>query len=255
MGTTAASNMVTMESAPMSIFLLIAGIANLSFLWRTVRDNTGDSSSGPNRFLLFLASAELCWVIPGFVQCFVIFLDGNNGAWSPQQAESGCDIQGFYSVFSATIGQLLGAYGAYIAVQQGQVPTSTATLCCTFIFVPVAYGLASAASDSKLSLIIFPLGFWSGWLLWPVASGYGLAESPIPDHMLISGAVMGHLQALLNPLLYGIYWRARFAVRCPETSNATAQLVLVVGEHEKSGLKYKKSEALSVLEHSKDESL
>jgi len=206
-------------------------------------------------------------------------------------------------VFSATIGQLLGAYGAYIAVQQGQVPTSTATLCCTFIFViaglisalpfmgvgeftyggegfcyydwydkthasitfvisvctlicvPVAYGLASAASDSKLSLIIFPLGFWSGWLLWPVASGYGLAESTIPDHMLISGAVMGHLQALLNPLLYGIYWRARFAVRCPDTSNATAQLVLVVGEHEKSGLKYKKAEALSVLDHSKDESL
>jgi len=292
----------------MAFFLLIAGIANLGFLWRAVRDNTGESASGPNRFLLFMAGGELCWVIPCFVQCFIIFVDGNNGAWSPKQEGSGCDVQGFYSVFSATIGQLLGAYGAYIAFQRGQVSTSAATLCCTvifvvsglltalpfmgvgdftyggegfcyydwydkthasitfiisvctLIFVPVAYAKAYAdATEPKLHILMFPCGFWAGWVLWPIASGYGLAESTIPDHMLISGAVLGHLQALVNPILYGIYWRARYAVMRPDTATATAsaQLVVVVeGDSDKrgetSGLKSKNSEGCSTAEQLKD---
>ena len=33
----------------------------------------------------------------------------------------------------------------------------------------------------------------------------------MPDHLLITGAVLGHMQALINPALYGIVWRSMFA--------------------------------------------
>ena len=45
------------------------------------------------------------------------------------------------------------------------------------------------------------------------ASGYVPATylgEPPPSGYMLAGAVLGHAQAWINPLLYGVYWRARF---------------------------------------------
>lgn len=37
-----------------------------------------------------------------------------------------------------------------------------------------------------------------------------MSDTTLPDHMLITGAVLGHMQALINPVIYGIVWRGMF---------------------------------------------
>ena len=60
---------------------------------------------------------------------------------------------------------------------------------------------------SRLDLILAILAFLSAWTLWLPASVIGLAGGAFPSHYMISGGIMGHAQALLNPYIYGIRWR------------------------------------------------
>jgi hypothetical protein len=52
--------------------------------------------------------------------------------------------------------------------------------------------------------------YFVGWCLWPVATVIGLADVAMPEHMMIAGAVLGHGQALINPILYGVVWNSTF---------------------------------------------
>merc|ERR1712146_760508 len=47
----------------------------------------------------------------------------------------------------------------------------------------------------------------AAWLLWPAASLMGLAGAAFPSGYMITGAILGHAQALINPYLYGVRWR------------------------------------------------
>eukprot|EP00413_Alexandrium_margalefii_P048252 CAMPEP_0204610850 /NCGR_PEP_ID=MMETSP0661-20131031/61719_1 /ASSEMBLY_ACC=CAM_ASM_000606 /TAXON_ID=109239 /ORGANISM="Alexandrium margalefi, Strain AMGDE01CS-322" /LENGTH=274 /DNA_ID=CAMNT_0051622677 /DNA_START=3 /DNA_END=827 /DNA_ORIENTATION=- len=54
------------------------------------------------------------------------------------------------------------------------------------------------------------LAFLGGWILWLPASIIGLSKSTMPEHMMIVGGVLGHGQALVNPILYGLVWDSTF---------------------------------------------
>merc|ERR1719247_1535647 len=60
---------------------------------------------------------------------------------------------------------------------------------------------------SLLDLQLMIVAFLSAWLLWVPACIIGLANADFPDHYMISGGVMGHAQALINPYIYGVRWR------------------------------------------------
>jgi len=252
--------MVEDSSAPMAFYLAIASVANLTFLGRSVLDNIDNPKNqtvGRRRFLLFLSMTELAWVVPCFVQCFIVFVDGTDGAWSPKQESSGCDLQGFYSVFSASSGQMMGVVAAYLTLQatkQKDAAGPMVTFSClavsaaslliallpfmgvgeykysgegfcyydwyndthssiTFIVGLLCVSCGTAMflmASSDLRLLMFPIAFVVGWFLWPIASMISLADGTIPDHMLLTGAILGHMQALLNPVIYGIIWRGMF---------------------------------------------
>ncbi|KAL3922110.1 MAG: hypothetical protein SGILL_002378 [Bacillariaceae sp.] len=51
----------------------------------------------------------------------------------------------------------------------------------------------------------FVVIFFSTWLLWIPATSYGIATGEeIPSPYMIVGAIVGHGNAIVNPLLYGI---------------------------------------------------
>jgi len=57
-----------------------------------------------------------------------------------------------------------------------------------------------------LHLTVFVLG----WGLWPPAALIGLSGADMPNYFMIVGGVLGHGQALVNPLLYGIIWNSQY---------------------------------------------
>lgn len=71
------------------------------------------TKNGYLKSLCAMASAELIWVVPCFIQCVYVWLRGYDGSFSPQNSV-GCDIQGFYSVFATIAGQLCTCLMAYI---------------------------------------------------------------------------------------------------------------------------------------------
>jgi len=266
-------NMVYADQLPMPLYLLIASIANITFLGRSILDNvSGGSKPALNRFLVFMASAELCWVLPCFIQCFIVFIKGTNGSWSPDEEESGCDVQGFYSVFSAMTGQMMGLLAGWLTLQASRGEIISAALVsaqCAGIFLlsllisalpfmgvgefkysgegfcyfdwnndthlsltlivslgsligGITLFVIAALQDTKHrhAILLFPLAFLFGWCLWPIASIIGLSSSSMPDHILITGAVLGHMQALINPALYGIVWRSMFVSETSELSDS-----------------------------------
>ena len=69
--------MVSGGQAAMPAYLFIAMIANLAFIVRACKDACGKKrpiARGPAVAILTCAISELCWVVPCFVQCFVIFV-------------------------------------------------------------------------------------------------------------------------------------------------------------------------------------
>merc|ERR1719181_1847082 len=243
--------MVEDSSAPMAFYLAIASIANLTFLGRSVLDNIDNPKNetvGRRRFLLFLSITELAWVVP-------------------------CFIQGFYSVFSATSGQMMGLVAAYLTLQATKQEDSggpMVTFSClavsaaslliallpfmgvgeykysgegfcyydwyndTHSSITFIVGLVCLSggtvlflmASSDLRLLMFPIAFVVGWFLWPIASMISLADGTIPDHMLLTGAILGHMQALVNPVIYGIIWRGMF-VETEEPACLAAATTLV----------------------------
>ena len=63
------------------------------------------------------------------------------------------------------------------------------------------------AWPKKITLLM-SFAFLTAWILWIPAFFIGLAGASFPKGYFISGAILGHAQALVNPILYGIFWRA-----------------------------------------------
>jgi len=62
---------------------------------------------------------------------------------------------------------------------------------------------------------VFLLAYTSAWILWIPAAFIGMGSdepfpSMFPTGYMIAGGVLGHMQALINPLLYGVLWRSWF---------------------------------------------
>merc|ERR1711924_508026 len=60
-------------------------------------------------------------------------------------------------------------------------------------------------------MVVMVLSYVAAWVLWIPAGVIGLTSDSMddfPSGMMISGAVLGHAQALINPLLYGLLWRS-----------------------------------------------
>lgn len=82
--------------------------------------------------------------------------------------------------------------------------TSVAAMAAT----AALYGSAALGEwERKADLALLIVGFFSAWVLWPPAAIIGLSGGSFPKYYMISGGVLGHAQALINPYLYGIRWR------------------------------------------------
>ena len=57
------------------------------------------------------------------------------------------------------------------------------------------------------------VAFTSAWLLWLIASPIGLSGAAFPNGYMLIGGILGHSQALVNPFIYGIRWRAQIIRR------------------------------------------
>lgn len=60
---------------------------------------------------------------------------------------------------------------------------------------------------SKVDLYLIGASLLSAWTLWVPACIIGLAGGSFPSRYMLSGGVMGHAQALINPYVYGLRWR------------------------------------------------
>lgn len=114
---------------PMVIFLAFGAVVNLAFLARSLADTCRrrplgcDFPSAPP-LLLTLALAELCWVLPCFVQCLASIFDRGFAA---DASRLGCDVMGFYSVLGSIAGQLTSLEAAVLterALRRGAAATS-----------------------------------------------------------------------------------------------------------------------------------
>lgn len=65
--------------------------------------------------------------------------------------------------------------------------------------------------------------FVAGWGLWPPAALIGLSGAAMPQHFMIIGGVLGHGQALVNPLLYGIIWNSAYPDEALYAGTGTAE--------------------------------
>uniref|UniRef100_A0A7S4EWJ4 G-protein coupled receptors family 1 profile domain-containing protein n=1 Tax=Chrysotila carterae TaxID=13221 RepID=A0A7S4EWJ4_CHRCT len=95
--------------AAMPVYLLIASIFNSIFFYRSIKDVRSKEiavSGAPSIALLLTAISEFVWVLPCFIQCFLVFVLGHDGDWAPEREASGCDVQGFYSQLGSVSGML-----------------------------------------------------------------------------------------------------------------------------------------------------
>lgn len=263
-------------------FLFVASVANAVFLFYAIRDHATSNDPAATRALLAIAAAELVWVLPCFLQCFITLIsDGGNEWWVAAHNDTGCDMMGWYSIFASVSGQLLVTQLAYIThsvlVRKERVPPTHVSLASgmsflvaflvamlpafgagefaysgegfcyidwsntgqvvamelvtwpTFIATSYFYIACALCSDSESSdscvrepsppprhwWWVFLLAYTTAWVLWIPAGFIGLgSDRPYPDMFpqgyMIAGAVLGHLQALINPLLYGYKWRSWF---------------------------------------------
>ena len=99
---------IDLGSLGMTIFLLLGLLANIPFFLRSLFDalSMRRSKFFPSAppALLTTSFTELCWVLPCFVQCAIQLFNGN-GPWTAATSKIGCDVMGFYSVFSSISGK------------------------------------------------------------------------------------------------------------------------------------------------------
>lgn len=72
---------------------------------------------------------------------------------------------------------------------------------------------------------IFALAYATAWILWIPAAFIAAGSDEtypgmFPKGYMLAGAVLGHMQALINPALYGLKWRSWFIVSPPEVQVA-----------------------------------
>ena len=72
----------------------------------------------------------------------------------------------------------------------------------------LTYAIKIGGWPSRLDLYLMAGGFLSAWALWVPACIMGLTGATFPQYFFISGGIMGHAQALINPYVYGVRWRA-----------------------------------------------
>jgi len=65
---------------------------------------------------------------------------------------------------------------------------------------------------SQCDLYLMGASFLSAWALWVPACFIGLAGAAFPDRYMIMGGIMGHAQAIINPIVYGLRWRSSVLV-------------------------------------------
>lgn len=244
----------------MPVFLLIASIANGAFLVRATRRLIAAPQSSMSRALLGQAVAELCWVLPCFVQCSIVLAKGSDGGWYQGYAydKTGCNAMGFYSVFSLVAGMgttvIMGLLTALSIAQRAQPSPMKITAAIAGVFflaliyailpllgageykyiAPICYydwyeplhsalvllwsfpafvagtALLGYSALKRPILTLHLLTFVVGWFLWLPAAIIGLSKSEMPSYFMIVGGVLGHGQALVNPILYGLVWDSAF---------------------------------------------
>jgi hypothetical protein len=74
------------------------------------------------------------------------------------------------------------------------------------VVVPVLF-LRAKGWPNHYDLPLVALAFLAAWGLWPGAGVVGLHGADFPAGYMISGGILGHAQALINPYLYGRRWR------------------------------------------------
>jgi len=126
----------------MPLYLFVASICNVTFLVVAVRDaRSKREPRSASMALLTMATSELIWVVPCFIQCFIILIWGPVGDYSAR-GEPGCQIQGFYSVFSSLLGMLSTTQMAYLTYRMVCSPS------------PVSGRSAAAASIAMVSVVL-----------------------------------------------------------------------------------------------------
>jgi len=158
----------------------------------------------------FRASAVVCVVIMFFAVLVAALPYMGVGAFAYSGAGF-CYID-WYNTASATIMLII------------TLPTILATLA----FLVLATRTGGWPSSTDLWLI--GLSFLSAWALWVPASFIGLSGSAFPKNYMITGGFLGHAQALINPYVYGLRWRAS-ALQLDNKKNAH-QVPLVPGADE-----------------------
>jgi len=188
----------------------------------------------------------------------MVFAKGTKGEWYQGSEGVGCDIMGFYSLFSLVAGMGTTVLMAFLSerVLAGKALPKTSVVnaviagifALAFIYAvlpllgmhrykfiaPICYYDWYETSHSILILLwnvpaliagtvllarctwhrsimsTHLLAYFLSWMLWAPAAVIGLADATMPQHMMIAGAVLGHGQALINPILYGLVWTAAF---------------------------------------------
>ena len=263
----------------MPIYLFIASIANALFIVQSIRDLLSREKSSDKVLLFALAISEFIWVLPCFIQCFVVFGEFSE-EWEPSGVPrtKGCEIQGFYSVFASVSGQMLAipiarlisknvrkeanddcvvttsvvsfvilastllfsllpfmGVGDYVYSGEGfcyfdftdtshiillEIVSLTSMVFTVFFYVDAlthvnesvanSFGLSSSSS-LKRWISIMLLNHVVAWMLWIPAGFMGSqydSMGDFPTGYMITGAIFGHAQALVAPLLYGWVYRS-----------------------------------------------
>lgn len=60
------------------------------------------------------------------------------------------------------------------------------------------------------TLFLLLVTYIGTWILWPVGGIIALSGHTHPKGFMIAGGILGHAQALVNPILYGTLWRRHF---------------------------------------------
>lgn len=129
----------------MVLFLTAASAANIAFLFVALQDRKNKrTDEASSRALLALGVAEMCWIVPCWLQCLVSLFSPADAAVNADQLSWGCDLMGAYSVFASVAGMLLGANMAFLSychvVKRKPARTLLVTRCISASFgVGVAF--------------------------------------------------------------------------------------------------------------------
>eukprot|EP00565_Helicotheca_tamesis_P007060 CAMPEP_0185732454 /NCGR_PEP_ID=MMETSP1171-20130828/16241_1 /TAXON_ID=374046 /ORGANISM="Helicotheca tamensis, Strain CCMP826" /LENGTH=230 /DNA_ID=CAMNT_0028401951 /DNA_START=230 /DNA_END=922 /DNA_ORIENTATION=- len=103
-----------------------------------------------------------------------------------------------------------------LLMQMVTVPCMMATI---FFYGSLTFSGTSIKETNEKAIcrlwIAASLSYVSAWVLWIPAAFIGLgSDEPYPTMFpagyMISGGILGHAQAILNPIIYGVYWRSLF---------------------------------------------